>query len=117
MKFLLDENADFLLAGVLRDLGHDVTAIARDYPAAIKDLEVLEIAQREERVLITNDLDFGELIFRRRLPHAGVLLFRLEAEDIQTKSTWLRYVLSHHAEQLDQFIVVTQRGVQVRRVT
>jgi predicted nuclease of predicted toxin-antitoxin system len=38
---------------------------------------VLAIATAEQRVLLTNDKDFGELIFRRRLPHAGVILFRL----------------------------------------
>lgn len=97
------------------DLGHNVTAIARDYPNALKDREVLEIALREERVLIANDLDFGELIFRQQLAHAGVILFRLGSEDLQTKSKWLRYVLDHHAEQLRQFSVVTDQGVRVRR--
>ncbi len=51
MRFLLDESADFPLAAYLRGLGHDVTAIARDYPHALKDREVLAIAQREQRIL------------------------------------------------------------------
>ncbi len=115
MRFVLDESADFPLAKYLADLGHDVKAIARDYPQALKDIEVPVIAQQEERILITNDTDFGELIFRRRLSHAGVVLFRLGSESVAAKILWLGYVLARHAEQLDQFIVITERGVRVRR--
>jgi predicted nuclease of predicted toxin-antitoxin system len=57
MRFLLDESADFPLTAFLQELGHDVTSIAHDYPSALKDHEVLEIALREARILITNDTD------------------------------------------------------------
>ena len=76
MWFLLDESADFPLAAYLTALGHDVTAIAHDYPHALPDTDVLAIATRERRILITNDRDFGELIVRRHYPHHGVILFR-----------------------------------------
>jgi predicted nuclease of predicted toxin-antitoxin system len=115
MKFLLDENADFPLVRVIEDLGHEVTAIARHYPSALKDREVLAIALREQRILITNDLDFGELIFHHRLPHAGIILFRLGEEDLATKTAWLKYVIEYHAHELDQFLVISERGVRVRR--
>lgn len=67
MRFLLDESADFPLAAFLKIQGHDVTAIAHDYPHALKDQEVLAIARQEQRILITNDRDFGELLVRQRL--------------------------------------------------
>ena len=66
MRFLLDENTDFTLVAFLQQLGHDVTCIAHDYPAALKDTQVLSIAASEQRILITNDKDFGELIVRRK---------------------------------------------------
>ena len=115
MRFLLDESADYPLAKVLTDLGHDVTAIAHDYPGALKDKDVLAIAQSEGKILITNDRDFGELIFRQRLSHSGVILFRLGAEDLQTKTAWLQHVLDNYAGELSHFVVVTDRGVRVRR--
>jgi predicted nuclease of predicted toxin-antitoxin system len=105
MRFLLDESVDYPLASFVRSLGHDTTAIAHDYPFALKDTEVLGIATAEQRVLITNDKDFGELIFRRRLPHAGVILFRL------------KHVLDHYADQLDQFIVISDHGIRIRHST
>lgn len=116
MRFLLDESADYPLAKFLQGLGHDVTAIAHDYPAALKDREVLRIAYAEDRIVITNDRDFGDLIFRQRLPHAGVILFRLGDEDLQTKLNWLTYVLSNHSHELIHFLVVTSRGIRIRHI-
>jgi predicted nuclease of predicted toxin-antitoxin system len=116
MRFLLDESADFPLARFLRELGHDITAIAHDYPHALKDSEVLSIAVAERRILITNDRDFGELIFRRQLSHAGVILFRLSTEDIQIKKDRLTYVLTNHSQDLGDFIVISDQRIRVRRV-
>ena len=114
MRFLLDENVDTRLARFLRRQGHDVTAIAQDYGHSLGDQEVLAIAAREQRVLITDDLDFGELVVRERLPHAGVLLFRLGGAEPTVKQDWLEFVLANHAQDLMSLVVVTARGVRVR---
>jgi predicted nuclease of predicted toxin-antitoxin system len=114
MKFLLDESFDYPLAAVLTNLGHDVTAIAYDYPMSLKDRDILTIANQEGRVLITNDRDFGELIVRHKLPHSGVILFRLKAEDLTTKTKWLTHVLNNYSHELANFIIVSERGVRVR---
>lgn len=116
MRFLLDESAEFRIASFLKNEGHDVKAIAHDYPHALADREVLKIAQTENRILITNDRDFGELIFRDRLPHAGVIYFRLPlASDIDDKITRLKQVLDTHEDDLNQFVVISSGGVRVRR--
>ena len=114
MRFLLDESADLPLRAYLRSLGHDATAIAHEHPSALADDDVLEIAVREDRVLITNDRDFGELVFRRLMPHRGVILFRLGDEALIVKTQWLHHVLDAYADHLRAFIVVTDRGVWVR---
>lgn len=93
MKFLLDESAEFRIAAFLRRRGHDVTAIAHEYPHGLADERVPAIAQAEGRILITNDRDFGELIVQRRLPHAGVIFFRLRTQDPQAKLNRLADVL------------------------
>jgi predicted nuclease of predicted toxin-antitoxin system len=117
MKFLLDESADFPLAGHLAGLGQDVTSIIRDYQRGIPDEEVLAIARREHRILITNDKDFGELIYRRRILHAGVILFRLDDEALATKIARLDAVLRDHADDLAsrRFVVVDDQRIRVRR--
>ena len=115
MRFLLDESADFPLGGFLKDLGHDVTTVSKDYPQSLADRAVLAIAFEEQRILITNDRDFGELIFRQSFPHAGVILFRLGAEDLETKTSWLQHIITDLSDKLDGFLVITDRGVRIRQ--
>ncbi len=114
MRFLLDESADLPLADLLTRLGHDVKSIAVNFAASISDKEVLSIALEENRILITNDHDFGDLVFRRSLPHAGVVLFRLGEEGLSVKAEWLREVLKLPEDQLRKFIVVNDRAIRVR---
>lgn len=116
MKFLLDESADLRLAARLRDLGHDVQSVVADYQYSLPDSRVLSIAYRERRVLITNDKDFGELVFRHRQPHSGVILFRLPyGASLTIKLSRLDHVLLAYADSLDHFLVVMDRSVRVRR--
>lgn len=115
MRLLLDESADARLAPWLRSLGHDVSAIAADHPASLKDQQVLAIATRENRILITDDRDFGELILARKLPHSGVIYLRLgEYADLATKQERIAEVLERYVHVLDRFLVVTPRHIRVR---
>jgi len=50
------------------------------------DLNILALAVREKRMVVTMDKDFGELVYRSREPHAGVLLLRLEEARSAEKS-------------------------------
>ena len=117
MRFLLDENVDLPLADYLNERGHDATAVALDYTRSIQDHEVLEIARAEGRILITNDKDFGALIYQHQLEHAGVILFRLRDESIPAKLAHLEEVLADHADALadSAYIVVTDRRIRVRK--
>ncbi len=115
MRFLLDQSAEARIATFLTEHGHDATRVARDYPAGIPDERVLAIARAEGRILITNDKDFGELVFRRGLPHAGVILFRFPLDaTAQEKITALQRLLASHPTELDRFVVLTPQGVRVR---
>jgi predicted nuclease of predicted toxin-antitoxin system len=76
MKFLLDQSTDARLSTYLRQLGHDVTRVAADYPPGLLDPKILSLAHAEGRILITDDRDFVELVFRLKLPHAEVIFLR-----------------------------------------
>jgi len=62
----------------LRTAGHDVAAIAEDLPGTTDD-PVLDRAVRERRVLITEDTDFGELVYACFHESRGVILLRFPA--------------------------------------
>jgi predicted nuclease of predicted toxin-antitoxin system len=116
MKFLLDANVEYRLASFLTSLGHDVKTIARDYPTSLTDQEVLILAVEEKRILVTNDRDFGELIFRQRFAHCGIIFFRLKnSQDISGKLHWLQTVLKIHKNNLHEYLVVTRNGIRIRK--
>jgi predicted nuclease of predicted toxin-antitoxin system len=115
MRFLFDQSADFRLIPHLRQLGHDVHVISRNYPPGLPDEDVLEIARKERRVLVVADRDFGELIFQRGLAHAGVIFFRLPGAKLQTKIEQLNTVLADHTDDLKrgEFLVVTPGQIRI----
>jgi predicted nuclease of predicted toxin-antitoxin system len=115
MKFLLDQSADARLVAWLTDRGHNAIRIGRDYAPGLADEEVLEIARRERRILITDDRDFGDLVFRHLTPHSGVIYLRLASFSFAFTTARLEYVLTNYADRLDQFLVVTPASVRVRR--
>ena len=76
---------------------------------------MLALAQRERRILITNDKDFGELVFRERHPHASVVLLRFPLESTaQVKIHALEQFLASLPRPLAQFVVLTPQGSRMR---
>ena len=77
MRFVIDENMSPVVVARLRYEGHDVISVAEAAPR-LPDPEVLAWAARENRILVTFDTDFGELVYWRGLPPPpAVILFRL----------------------------------------
>lgn len=68
MDLLINENVPAAVLAALRGRGHDATWIRTTAPGS-SDIEVLEIAQKENRNHLTFDKDFGELAFQLGLPH------------------------------------------------
>ncbi len=72
-----DESVDFRIVSQLREVGFLVHSISEGQ-SSIKDEQVLAIAVDRDALLITEDKDFGELVFRFQLKHRGILLIRIE---------------------------------------
>jgi len=115
MKFLVDESIEFPVVTFLRSIGHDVVSVAENFPS-VCDTDVLATARQTKRILLTNDKDFGELIFLHGLPHRGVVLLRLFEENAQSKIDKLRVLLETHGNDLPgNFTVVSPEVVRIRR--
>lgn len=78
MRFLADENLDFAVVRALRAAGHDVRALAEETSRTV-DTEVVALAGREGRILLTEDKDFGWLAFVGGAGAEGVILVRFPA--------------------------------------
>ena len=98
---------------MLTDLGHDVLS-AREIDPRATDEALLALANRERRVLVTEDKDFGELVFVRRMKHPCVV--RFVGMRVAEQVTAMRELIEHHAEamRMRALIVVTQRRVRIR---
>ncbi len=116
MRFLVDECTGPKVASWLRGQSHEVFSVY-DESRGMDDDEILAKAYSEQWVLITNDKDFGEKVYREGRPHHGVVLLRLQDERASSKIEALEKLLESFADQLgDRFIVVTERQVRFRQV-
>jgi predicted nuclease of predicted toxin-antitoxin system len=115
MRFLVDESTGAAVAELLRDEGHEVLAVAHAMPQA-EDAEILDKACADRYIVVTNDKDFGELVYRSGHPHAGIVLLRLRDESAANRVAVRKSVLEHHAADLDgNFVVATDTQVRVRK--
>lgn len=113
MRFLADESCASAVIRVLREAGHDVLAIAEVSKGATDD-EVLQHAWKEQRVLVTEDRDFGELVYARRRPSAGVILLRFDSHVRTVKAaTVLEAVIKLGSRLKDAFAVIEPGRVRI----
>jgi predicted nuclease of predicted toxin-antitoxin system len=112
MRFLVDECTGPKVAAWLRGEGHEVFSVF-DETRGIEDDQVIQKAHDENWILITNDKDFGEKVYRERRAHRGIIFMRLEDERVANKIQVLRRLLESYADRFeDQFVVVTETQVR-----
>ena len=111
MRFLVDRCAGHRLAEWLRNTGHDVVE-AQILGPDPGDRALLEAAESENRVLVTMDKDFGELIYLRRVSHAG--LIRLPDVRVTRRIETIEELIDQYGEALENRAIVTVQGGRVR---
>jgi predicted nuclease of predicted toxin-antitoxin system len=114
-RFVVDVCAGQVVANTLQSFGLDLKSIVEINPK-MDDPDILEIANQENRILVTMDKDFGELVFKSGLVHAGVLTLRLQDESAEEKERVTRLIASHHLDELAGNFSVYRKGkLRVRR--
>lgn len=112
MRFLVDECTGPKVARWLRDQQHEVFSVYDEARGADDDT-ILQKAFAENWILITNDKDFGEKVYRGHLPHHGVIFLRLTDDRAASKIAVLRRLIELYADKLpDQFLVVSESRVR-----
>ncbi|MBI3799268.1 MAG: DUF5615 family PIN-like protein [Deltaproteobacteria bacterium] len=109
MRFLADESCDFAVIRVLRNAGHDVTAILEVSPQA-EDASIIDLAVRERRVLVTEDKDFGQLVYANARASGGVILIRFPGNARAALPKAVMDLVNEKGEQLIGCFVVVQPG-------
>lgn len=116
MRIVADESVDRHIVDSLRQSGHVVRYIAEMEPG-ISDVMVLGLANDESALLLTEDKDFGELVFRQRRLALGIVLIRLAGLSQAKKAGLVVRLIDDHGAELPQsFTVITPGAIRVRRL-
>ena len=109
MRFLADESCDFAVVRALRAAGHDVLAVTEVSPSA-EDQVVIDLSVHESRVLLTEDKDFGQLVYASGRPAAGVLFIRFPGRARETLCRVVVDLVQKKGDKLVGRFVVVQPG-------
>ena len=114
LKLLLDENIGRIVAQGLRSQGYDIKSILEEHPS-LDDASVLLLAQKERRILVTLDKDFGKLIFLNSNKHVGVIFLRLKKESPENILAVLTDILSRYKNKLrNRFITSPESSIRLK---
>lgn len=109
LRFLADESCDFAVVRALKAEGYDVFAVS-EATWRSDDRELIEQSTREHRILITEDKDFGWLVFVSHADSAGVILIRFPGNARATLVQTVNQLVREQGEQLSGAFVVVQPG-------
>ena len=113
MRFLADESCDFAVVRALRTAGHDVLAVVECSPG-LDDALVMDLALREQRILLTEDKDFGQLVYANAQPSGGIILIRYPANVRTTlPHAVVSFVKSATARLAGSFVIFSPGRIRV----
>ena len=116
MRFLANENFPFPSIRLLRESNFYVSSICEDRPG-ITDSEVIQIAIKEQLIILTFDKDYGELIFRSGVINPpAVVFFRYKGLSPSEAGVLLLQIIAEKSIELDGvFTVVEKNNVRQRK--
>lgn len=116
MRFITNENIPGGLVAALRSSGHDVLSV-KESMRGEQDAAILKRGVAEDRLVVTQDKDFAELVFRLGMPaDCGVVLFRLSGESPEMDQERMREVLTGTLDLRGYFTVATDDRIRTRPV-
>lgn len=105
LRFLADESFSFAIISVLREKGYNIKWIGEIAPG-ISDRAVYQIAKEDDRVILTEDKDFGELAVRFKLKTSGVVLLRISSKEKELRQKRVFELLERFPDKLEGHLVV-----------
>lgn len=118
MRFLADMGVSMKTVSWLRSLGHDAVHLRDQGLQRLPDARILDKAFDEDRVILTMDLDFGQLLALSSAAWPSVIIFRLDDQDFTVVNTRLEEVMAYYPRELSagSILSVDEYTVRVRRL-
>ena len=108
-KFIIDVGVGRSVEEWLKSQEFNVVIIGSINPE-MKDFEIIKLANMEDGIIITMDKDFGELVFREKNKHKGILLLRLEDAMSEEKLAAIQNIIPEHLRKLKNNFSIYQNG-------
>lgn len=106
---MADESCDVAVVRALRSAGHDVVAVRDVHPGAL-DEDVIALATKDSRILLTEDKDFGQLVFASAAGSAGVIFLRFPATARSDIARTVVEAIARHGQRIAGSFAVLQPG-------
>jgi predicted nuclease of predicted toxin-antitoxin system len=115
IRFLADENLPAPATKALREQGYEVVSIQERSPG-VADEEVIRLGQELDAVILTFDRDYGDIIFRDKLPDPpAVIFFRSKGAGVVDAARMLMELMEQKGfDPVGRFTVITEGGVRER---
>lgn len=120
IMIIIDENVDQWLVNKLKNYTTDLLSIRENYPG-ISDQKIIKIAKSDTNtdrgLIITEDKDFGELIFSYNIRGCSVILLRYGKSDfMQIEKNVLKALQYYEKKQGHFFITITSKKIRIRKI-
>lgn len=116
LRFLIDVGVGKIIEKYLQEQGCDTKAV-RDIDPSMQDEEIIRIAASENRMVVTMDKDFGELVYHSSMKHCGVLLLRLEDATGLQKLQVIEHIMENYQSQIKNCFCVFQNDkFRIRKI-
>ena len=116
IKLLLDANLSPKSAVFLRNLGYDTKSITEDGFGNFTDEEVVKFALRESRIIVTFDLDFGEIYNSENFGKPGVIVLRTQNQTVEAVNKTLKSLFLNYEDKINKdrlmLIVVKENSIR-----
>ena len=113
---IADENLEHYWIELLRTQGFEVYSI-REIQPGISDISIIQVVKEKSGILITEDKDFGELVFAHGFKTISIIFLRYDQPQYQTvEKNLLNAVSLYHDTDQPVFVTVTENKIRVRRL-
>lgn len=113
---IFDENVDQWIINYLKDKMYDVFSI-RENNSGISDIEVIKIVESKNGILVTEDKDFGELVFSYNLKNCSVILLRYDKADREKTAKSIELILKYLSKVPDfYFFTISKHKIRKRKL-
>src|SRR6266498_319744 len=113
---IADENVERYWIELLRNSGFNVFSVKESYPG-IKDLELIGLVKQKQGVLLTEDKDFGELVFAYSIKNFSVIFLRYDQPKYDLIQDKLLDVVEKFYESEETFfITITKNKIRIRKI-